>query len=391
MSVKDKEDKGPDGECPDCQIGNVRHGAMEMQKFLTEQSRTLQKELADLKASSQPSHGLRNTIGWMRQAAKQSEKNAETSLQGAYYEGYIDALTELEKEMELTEETPSVQPIEEWPDTYKPIPGANLQMDGFHPDSKFLDAPIEGDQSDWIEATTPPEKEGFYNAVTAENILIIDSYRYGRWDYDMIAGPSDCPDYVARYRPSTHEPLHAEGEAQPIADPPKGYISTGTELLGTRYAEGCGAELIFNEPPIADKEVPEEERDAIKAAALIEADKWRATGLEDWLEGFEVGGEWVYHKMQQELINANKRVRAAMAVRRTEGEANSIQIAGLLASNKEWGEKYIAMEKEMLDYRRELVELKLYLDQEGYVQRVRWLQELLDKYPSPTPTNKDNG
>lgn len=78
--------------------------------------------------------------------------------------------------------------------------------------------PINGEQMpEWVESTTPPEKEGFYNVITFENILIVTCYRYGRWEYDMEAGGSDAPDWVVRYRPSSYQPLSAR-EAQHIAD-----------------------------------------------------------------------------------------------------------------------------------------------------------------------------
>lgn len=64
----------------------------------------------------------------------------------------------------------------------------------------------------------------------------------------------------------------------------------------------------------------------------------------------------------------------------------AIQIAGLLASNKEWGEKYLAVELEMLDYR---APIKLITQGWWFVpdDLAKQARELLEKYSSLVPEN----
>jgi hypothetical protein len=54
------------------------------------------------------------------------------------------------------------------------------------------------------------------------------------------------------------------------------------------------------------------------------------------------------------------------------------EVAALLASNKEWEEKYLAVEKEMLDYRKAL--------EFGRIHGID--ADILNKYPSPTNTDQ---
>ncbi len=61
----------------------------------------------------------------------------------------------------------------------------------------------------WLEATTPPDKEGFYNVITHENRLIIAAYQLGEWDCEMMA-PTDR---VVRYNPNTFQ-LFEDSETQ---------------------------------------------------------------------------------------------------------------------------------------------------------------------------------
>jgi predicted RNA-binding Zn-ribbon protein involved in translation (DUF1610 family) len=74
-----------------------------------------------------------------------------------------------------------------------------------------------GQASDeWVEHTTKPEKEGFYNVITESNRLIISPWELGRWGYDdqAAADQSGLRDYVVRYRPSTYQPFAANRNAE---------------------------------------------------------------------------------------------------------------------------------------------------------------------------------
>lgn len=69
---------------------------------------------------------------------------------------------------------------------------------------------------------------------------------------------------------------------------------------------------------------------------------------------------------------------------RTELAAQALQIAGLLASNKEWGEKYETIEKEMLDYKNLLLEVIGDVTVDDWTHRIT---RVIKKY-LPTPTDK---
>lgn len=189
----------------------------------------------------------------------------------------------------LEDSTPSVQPIE-YTEVPEEKPDKPISLRDLLPTRASSDVqPIDGEQKpEWIEATTPPEKEGFYNVITFENIPIVTSYQYGRWEYDMEAGGSDAPDWVVRYRPSSHQPLSA-----PALEP----------------------------QPIADKGVPE-----AKGLSAFDIGAWAAEETKDLAQRdkdfFYMGCGQLFQELKGHF------------------DAQSIQIAGLLASNKEWGEKY---------------------------------------------------
>lgn len=82
------------------------------------------------------------------------------------------------------------------------------------------DTPVEqiDPHEEWVEATTPPDKEGHYNVITEANCFLISAYEMGDWGYNRetdemvsMAGMG-MPDRVARYRPSTYQPFLDELE-----------------------------------------------------------------------------------------------------------------------------------------------------------------------------------
>lgn len=59
-----------------------------------------------LPGEQDPAPKLADTIKWMSEAARRNLKNCETNLLEAHYEGYLEALEELGKELELTPSDP---------------------------------------------------------------------------------------------------------------------------------------------------------------------------------------------------------------------------------------------------------------------------------------------
>lgn len=115
-------------------------------------------------------------------------------------------------------------------------------------------------------------------------------------------------------------------------------------------------------------------------------------------DGSETEDEKTNRKLADWYRKQLRECQTDLLAARNKNNDDGIEIARLLAELKATQENLTAMidealrkskrldevEKEMRDYRKELVELRLYLDQEGYTQRVRWIKETLDKYPSPT-------
>lgn len=85
----------------------------------------------------------------------------------------------------------------------------------WHANHTVKDTPVEqiNPLEEWVEATTPPGKEGHYNVITEANCFVISAYEMGDWGYNRqtdemssMAGMGTA-DRVARYRPSTYQPF----------------------------------------------------------------------------------------------------------------------------------------------------------------------------------------
>lgn len=139
--------------------------------------------------------------------------------------------------------------------------------------------------------------------------------------------------------------------------------------------------------PIADKEVPEE----IVQWIGDQLDKY---GILAGSNIFKEGAIAMYHKMQERLAEHKKADAEAWTGMsdiliadkkqlQCEITTQAIQIAGLLASNKEWGEKYETIEKEMLDYKNLLLEVIGDVTVDDWTHRIT---RVIKKY-LPTPTD----
>lgn len=157
--------------------------------------------------------------------------------------------------------------------------------------------------------------------------------------------------------------------------------------------------------PIADKEVPEPkdihftEEGRMPNAFIRDVDdhvyltpilpQCHEMGKEDiWFAGIRDGAQFMYNRLAG--IWSMPAAVLQKWCKRVEGEnaTQSIQIAGLLASNKEWGEKYAAIEKEAMEYRKELKKQMVWLERAEYMVAAQSIKSLLDKYPSLTNTDK---
>jgi len=104
----------------------------------------------------------------------------------------------------------------------------------------------------WVEHTTMPEKEGFYNVITESNRLIISPWELGRWGYNDEQGAQEngLRDYVVRYRPSTYQPFAANRNAEfPCTECDTGefqfYAGGGPAGTETYVCSDCGHKVTF--------------------------------------------------------------------------------------------------------------------------------------------------
>lgn len=199
-----------------------------------------------------------------------------------------------------------------------------------------------------VKKDVQPKKEGS-DLVTKEDILDMHLRSYGRSMSPEIRGrilrameeyaSRSVIEYVEREQPSVGESLEKISNAQYTApsvkhdadnandfyctkpgdhrchsqcdlckkyDNRQSSIKPERECTLTEHAFNLGStgectSANTQPSPAVEGEIPDEIKEWIKESASIVAEKWRATGIEDWLEGFEVGSEHTYRKMQEEI------------------------------------------------------------------------------------------
>lgn len=190
------------------------------------------------------------------------------------------------------------------------------------------------------------------------------------------------------------QPIEGEQKASQLAE-------EAAAISANSLSEILSRDIASEAHPIADsKEVPEEIRQWIEQEVqrqTIDFEKWH--GVDQVIApAFRIGANKLsvamYHKMQEpikELIDQTFEYNRLYVEKVNDLTAKETQIAGLLASNKEWGEKYEHACRERDDAQRQSAAYDALISElsEGAWHISDGLKEkaddLLRQYSSPTP------